>query len=109
MFNSKSKYKFIHSLEKLGLHLGETLQRFNQILYGVVESKPYDLNWDEIIPMYKDASVDGTESGIEEFSFNYVVGYALVNGFSLDPALKEAMFTHLKAELIAKKAQGKLS
>ena len=108
MHFSKAKFKFILNLEKFGLKLGDTLQRLNEILYGVVEDKPYELNWEEIVSLYKKTGADGSEGSIEEFCFNYVVGYSLINGFSLDPALKEAMYIHLKSEVIVKTAKGEL-
>jgi len=109
MYDNGTNFKFIINLEKLGLKLGDTLQRLNNILYGVVEARPYKLEWEEIIPLYKKADIVGSRDNLDRFCLDYVVGYSLLNGFSLDPAQKEAMYLHLRSELIARKAKGELS
>lgn len=86
--------------------LGQTLQKLNDILYGVVEAKPYKLEWNEIIPLYK--KLCGENGDLDEFCHSHVTGYALLNGFASDDALKEAMYLHLRAELKAKKLNGEL-
>jgi len=109
MYENGTKFKFIVNLERLGLKLGDTLQKLNNILYGVVEAKPYQLDWDKIIPLYKKLDTKASSEEFDKFCMEYVMGYALINDFSLDPAKKEAMYLHLRAELLAKKAQGDLN
>lgn len=106
MYENGTKYNFITNLSKFGMKLGDALQGLNHILYGVVEAKPYLLEWENIIPQCKEYITDGGE--IDEFCLNYVLGYSLMNNFSTDPIRKEAMYLHLRAELLAKKAQGEI-
>jgi len=99
-YNNGTEYHFISNISgKLGLKL----KSLNSLLFGVIKHKPYDLNWDEIITQYEVYLLEYNEVDISEFAYNYVVGYSLVNNFSKDEALKEAMYLHLRAELIAKK------
>ena len=106
MYENGTKYNFITNLSKFGIKLGDTLQSLNEILYGVVEAKPYTFEWEKIIPECQQHITNGSD--IDEFCLNYVLGYSLVNDFSTDSIRKEAMYLHLRAELYAKKAQGKI-
>lgn len=108
MYNSKTQFKFIKNLEKAGLKFGDTLQKLNSILFGVIEAKPYKFEWDKIISQYKKANVSNDSESLDKFCLDYVIGYSLYNNFSMDIARKEAMFLHLRAEILAKKAQGEL-
>lgn len=102
-YNNGTQFSFIRSA---GPALGETLQRINDISYGVIEAKPEVLDWKEIIPLYK--KLCGVGGDIDEFCSNHVHGYAMVNGFSFDDTRKEAMYLHLRAELYTKRESGEI-
>jgi len=108
MYDNGTSFKFINNLEKLGLKLGDTLERLNTILYGIVEAKPYELDWEKIIPEYNKANIQNDLEALDKFCMEYVLGYSLSNDFSMDPAKKEAMYIHLRSELLAKKAKREL-
>ncbi|MFS4449023.1 hypothetical protein [Maribacter sp. 2307UL18-2] len=106
MNDNETPFKFIRNLGMTRKTLGQTLQKLNNILYGVVEAKPYELNWDEIIPLYN--KLCGPKGDLDEFCHSHVTGYALLKGFAIDDALKEAMYLHLRAELKTKRLNGEL-
>ncbi len=108
MYDNKTQFKFIKNLEKAGLKLGDTLQKLNTILFGVIEAKPYTFEWDKIISQYKKAHIAYNHDSLDKFCQDYVIGYSLLNDFSTEPAKKEAMYLHLKAEILAMKAKGEL-
>ncbi len=106
-YNNGTKYAFIRSLGGLDKTLGNTLKKLNSILYGVIEAKPYTFDWEEILPSYNEFRKEGRVD-IDKFCLDHVLGYSLLNGFSLEDAKKEAMYLHLRAELIAMKAKGEI-
>lgn len=106
MYTNGTSYKFIRSLGMTRKKLGQTLEQLNSILYGVVEAKPYDLDWENITPLYK--NLCGENGDLDEFCHSHVTGYALVNGFATDDAKKEAMYLHMRAELKTKRLNGEL-
>lgn len=87
-------------------NLDESLEKLNQILNGVVEAKPYDLDWNKIIHIYN--SRCGNSGDLDEFCHSHVTGFALVNGFASDDVKKEAMYLHLRAELRTKRLNGEV-
>ena len=104
-YNNGTKYNFITTI---GQKLGQSLVSLNEIVFGVIESKPYKLEWPEIFQEYLNYRKEHGEVDIDIFAYDYVLGYSLVHKFSKDQALKEAMYLHLRAELLAKKAVGEI-
>jgi len=92
-----------HFISNIGEKLSVKIKSLNQLVFGLIESKPYKLDWEEIVKQYGQYVLEYNEIDISEFAYNYVIGYALMHKFSKDEALKEAMYLHLRAELIAKK------
>lgn len=103
-YTNGTNYSFIRTFGTFEKKLGDTLNKLNEVLYGVVEAKPYIFDWDEIIPLYNQLCGEGGD--IDEFCSNHVTGYAMLNNFSSDDAKKEAMYLHLRSELIARRVKG---
>lgn len=97
-----------HFISNVGEHLGKRLKALNKIIFGVIEAKPYDLDWEDILGKYRLYIKDYGVIDTSEFAYNYVMGYALLNNFSEDEAMKEAMYVHLNAELVVKKLNKEL-
>ena len=106
-YTNGTNYSFIRTFGSFERTLGDTLKKLNEVLYGVVDAKPYIFDWEEIIPLFNQLSGEGGD--IDEFCSNHVTGYSLMNGFSADDARKEAMYLHLRSELIARRVKGEIN
>ncbi len=107
MYNNGTQFNFVKgAVGVINTKLGETLKRLNQILYGVVEAKPYTFDWDYILKEYEATCAGGD---IDEFCSSFVHGYAMMNNFLSDHAIKEAMYVELRANLIAKRVSGEIA
>lgn len=104
-YDNGTSFKFITTI---GEKFGDTLTALNEFVFGVIESKPYTLNWEKILNEFERYKEEHGKVNIDEFAYNYVIGYSLVNKFAADDPLREAMYLHLRAELNAKKAKGDL-
>ncbi len=112
MKNEQKKYDNgtgFNFISTIGEKLGDSLTSLNKFVFGVIEAKPYSLDWTEILSHVEDyKNMHNGIIDIDSFSFDYVLGYSLINDFSQNEPLKEAMYLHLRAELIAKKATGEI-
>jgi len=89
-------------------HLDKSSKELKKLVSEVTQAKPYVLNWGEITYRYQQYLEIHGKVNIEEFVFNYVLGASLLNRFAPDDIIKEAMYLDLRAELMIKKAKGKL-
>ena len=106
MYTNGTQFNFIKgAVSVFNTKLGETLKRLNNVLYGVVEAKPYSFDWDYILKEYNTNCAGGD---IDEFCSSYVHGYAMMHNFLSDQAFKEAMYVELRANLIAKRVSGEI-
>lgn len=105
LYENGTAFKFISSI---GEKLGEKLVSLNNLMFGVIEAKPYNLEWEKILKDYQDYKELHGKVDIDSFSYGYVLGYSLINDFAKNQAMKEAMYLHLRAELLAKKVNGEL-
>ncbi len=107
MYTNGTQFNFVKgAVGVINTKLGETLKRLNQILYGVVEAKPYSFDWDYIIKEYNTTCAGGD---IDEFCSSFVHGYSMMNNFLSDDVIKEAMYVELRANLIAKRVSGEIA
>lgn len=106
LYHNGTAFKFISNI---GEKLGESLNQLNNMMFGVIESKPYKLDWDGIKKTYQEYKKLHGQVDIDSFSYDYVLGYALVNNLAENKVIKEAMYLHLRAELLAKEVSGELS
>lgn len=104
-YNNGTKFNFVSNI---GGKLGETLATLNNVVFGIIELKPYDFDWNDIFNQYNTYKEEYGEVNIDSFSFDYVLSYSLLNKISTNKAIKEAMYLHLRAELNAKIANGVL-
>ena len=102
---NETRFKFITSI---GGKLGESLVKLNKIVFGVIEAKPYQLDWENILKKYSDYYKTHGAVNIDSFAFDYVLGYSLLNKFGDNEPMKEAMYMQLEAELFAKRENGEL-
>lgn len=98
-YENGTPFKFISNI---GEKLGEKLVLLNEIVFGVIEAKPYKLDWAHILKEYYSYKDRHGNVDIDSFSYDYVLGHSLVNDFAKDQVMKEAMYLHLKAELRAR-------
>lgn len=104
-YHNGTAFNFISSI---GEKLGERLVSLNNIVFGVIESKPYTLEWEKIKIEYVNYKKLHGKVEIDSFSYDYVLGYSLLNDFATNDVRKEAMYLHLRAELLAKEVNGAL-
>ncbi|WP_298504917.1 hypothetical protein [uncultured Maribacter sp.] len=104
-YDNGTKYNFVSNI---GDKLGETLVTLNSVVFGIIELKPYNLEWNKILKEFNTYKNIYGEVNIDTFAYDYVLGYSLINKFSTNKAIKEAMYLHLRAELNAKIANGVL-
>lgn len=104
-YHNGTSFSFISCI---GEKLGERLISLNDILFGVIEAKPYKLEWEKIEIEYKNYKKLHGKVEIDIFSYDFVLGYSLLNDFATNEVRKEAMYLHLKAELLAKEVNGEL-
>lgn len=84
----KSRFTFLDQDQTL---LSKLLQNVNAILEGIVESKPYALDWDHVLSEYDQIGV----GDVCEFAASYSFGWHAMNGKLKDKASKEAMYMEI--------------
>lgn len=104
-YSNGTYYNFI---SVIGEKLGTSLAAVNDIVFGVIDAKPYQLEWKEIIAAYHEYKKIHGKIDIDDFSFNYVVSYSFIHKVGHNQAVKEAMYLDVRTELLAKKAIGEL-
>ncbi len=84
----KSRFSFIGAT---GLKFNEVLQRVNMILEGIVDAKPYILDWDHLLREYDNNGV----GDVCEFANSYSFAWHSMNGKLDNDASKEAMYLEI--------------
>ncbi|WP_136468544.1 hypothetical protein [Flagellimonas onchidii] len=84
----KSRFNFIRAT---GLLFEKTLQRVNMILQGIVDAKPYSIDWEEVLKDYDKKGV----GDVCEFASSYTFGWHAKHGKLDDDASKHAMYLEI--------------
>lgn len=92
----KSRFGFIRATGSL---FEKTLQKVNMILQGVVDSKPYKLDWEHVLSEYDKLGV----GDVAEFASGYAFGWHAMNGKLNDDASKQAMYLEIIDGVIARR------
>ena len=95
------RFGFLKSITK-GVDI--FLQKANNIMHDIDESKPYQLDFSLVDREYLKVGV----GDIDEFSNNHAFGLSLMQGFSKDKAVQHACYEEIRSYLWEKKKKGKL-
>ncbi|CAN0593947.1 unnamed protein product [Laminaria digitata] len=96
-YDNGTEFNFISNSRE---YLDKTPTQLKKLVFEVVEVKPYVLDWEDITCKYHHYLDVYKWINIEEFAFKYVLGYSLLNEFAKDNLKKEAMYLHLRWELM---------
>ena len=75
------------------------LQKVNMIMEGLVDAKPYSLDWDEILQNYDTKGM----GDVCEFASNYAFGWHAKNGKLDNDASKQAMYLDIIEGIVARR------
>lgn len=92
----KNRFNFIRAT---GLKFNDILQKVNLILEGLVEAKPYTLDWSDILRDYDTKGV----GDVCEFASNYSFGWHAKHGRLADDASKQAMYIDIIEGIVARR------
>lgn len=84
----KTRFGFIRATGSL---FDKTLQKVNMILQGVVDAKPYTLDWEHVLSEYDKLGV----GDVAEFASGYAFGWHAMNGKLDNDASKQAMYLEI--------------
>ena len=84
----RNRFGFIR---ETGSPFGKTLHRANMILRDISNSKPYIIDWDEVLKDYDQKGV----GDVCEFACSYTFGWHAKNGKLEDDASKHAMYLEI--------------
>ncbi len=85
---NKTKFSFLRAK---GSTLEKMWDKVNTILVGVVNAKPYILNWEDVLAQYDELGV----GDVAEFSSGYTFGWHAKNRKLDDDASKQAMYLEI--------------
>ncbi|MEM8510441.1 MAG: hypothetical protein AAF717_21585 [Bacteroidota bacterium] len=85
---NKSRFNFLRAEGSL---LDKALQKVNMILEGVVDAKPYVLDWEHVLSEYDKLGI----GDVAEFSSSYTFGWHAMNGKLDNDASKQAMYLEI--------------
>lgn len=102
MYSNGTEFCFIRSYND---GLDETLKKLKAIQQGLIDRKPYTLDWADIIKRY---GLHCHGGDIDEFSHCHVHSLSLLGNFSSDDAQKEAMYMEIRSGLLDKRADGEI-
>lgn len=71
--------------------MNKALQKVNDILQGIVDSKPYVLDWEHVLAEYDKLGV----GDVAEFASGYTFGWHAMNGKLDDDTSKQAMYLEI--------------
>ena len=92
----KSRFGFLRAE---GSILDKMLHRVNTIMMGIVDAKPYVLDWDHVLSEYDKLGV----GDVAEFASCYAFGWHAMNGKLSDDASKQAMYLEIIDGIIARR------
>lgn len=92
----KNRFNFIRAT---GSKLGGMLQKVNMILEGLVDAKPYALDWEEILRNYDTKGM----GDVCEFASNYAFGWHAKNGKLDNDTSKQAMYLDIIEGIVARR------
>ncbi len=92
----RNRFNFIRDT---GTRLGEMLQKVNMILEGIVDAKPYTLEWDEILSDYDTKGI----GDVCEFASSYAFGWHAKHGKLDNDASKQAMYLDVIEGIVARR------
>jgi len=95
------RFGFLKSITK-GVDM--MLQKANNIMHDIDESKPYELDFGLVDSEYLKVGV----GDIDEFSTNHAFSLSLIQGFSGDKVAQQACYEEIRNYLWDKKKAGKL-
>ncbi|MDP5231690.1 MAG: hypothetical protein NWQ38_14960 [Cellulophaga sp.] len=85
----KTRFSFIDEQNPLFIH--KILKGLNNVMEIIVEAKTYELDWDHILAEY-----DSYGTGdVCDFSFNYSLGWHLLNYKASDGISKQEMYNDI--------------
>lgn len=80
------------------------LQKANNIMHDIDESKPYELDFSLVDSEYLKVGV----GDIDEFSNNHAFSLSMIQGFSSDKAVQHACYEEIRNYLWEKKKNGEI-
>jgi hypothetical protein len=87
----KIEEKRFRFLRATGIVLDQMSQRVNMIVQGVNDSKPYKLDWEDVLSEYDKLGV----GDLCEFASGYAFGWHAMNGKLSDDVSKQAMYLEI--------------
>ena len=90
----KSRFGFLRAE---GTMLDKMLHRVNAIMMGIIDAKPYVLDWDHVLSEYDKLGV----GDVAEFASGYAFGWHAMNGKLNDDASKQAMYLEIIDGIVA--------
>jgi hypothetical protein len=102
--SQKTDGKRFDFLTGTGEKLDRMLQRGNDILDLMRDSKPYHLDYKEIDREYLAHGI----GDIDEFASSYIFGWSMKNGFMSDKPIKQAAYEEVREYLWNKKELGEI-
>ncbi|VAW11601.1 hypothetical protein MNBD_BACTEROID03-474 [hydrothermal vent metagenome] len=84
----KSRFGFLRAE---GSMLEKMWDKVNAIMVGIVDAKPYVLDWDHVLSEYDKLGV----GDVAEFASGYAFGWHAMNGKLSDDASKYAMYLEI--------------
>lgn len=92
----RNRFNFLRAT---GTKFNEMLQKVNMILEGLVDAKPYTLDWDEILKDYDTKGI----GDVCEFASNYAFGWHAKNGKLDNDTSKQAMYLDIIEGIVARR------
>jgi len=92
----KKRFNFIRAT---GAKFNEILQKVNMILEGLVDAKPYVLDWKQVLSDYDSKGI----GDVCEFASNYTFGWHAMNGKLDDDSSKQAMYLDIIEGIVARR------
>jgi hypothetical protein len=100
----KTDGKRFNFLSGVGGKLDMMLQKVNDIMDMMTDSKPYRLDFKEIDQEYQEHGV----GDIDEFASSYFFGWSMKNRFLSDKPIKQAAYEDVRKYLWDKKELGEI-
>jgi hypothetical protein len=86
--------------KKILVKVDIVLQKFNVLMDGIVQARPYKLQWSDILEQYEESKIDD----YCEFATSFTFDYHERNGIQDNADSKLRMYNDLVEGLIARKA-----
>ena len=84
----KNRFDFLQSKDSM---LSKLLQKVNRVMEGIVDAKPYILDWGHVLSEYDKLGV----GDVAEFASSYSFGWHALNGKLDDTVSKQAMYLEI--------------